>query len=223
LSILLHRVPVCAMCSVQSQVSTLGVFQFARVQMFQVAMTTFSIDDFLQNTRGHLNPAVTLALSCLGRFPWKKVPVYMLAQYLGSFVASALVYFVYYGALNNFDGGNRLVEGEKATAGIWSTYPQSYVSTYNALGDQKSNNTYFCGSRYRGYNWFWVPIVGPLLGAVLGAFLYQLCIGFHWPIEDTRETKYHYNGPLNADEEKPGIVCRTVNDQPIQVEPNVKL
>ncbi|KAK3608180.1 hypothetical protein CHS0354_034135 [Potamilus streckersoni] len=234
---------------------------------------------------GHLNPAVTLALSCLGRFPWKKVPVYMLAQYLGSFVASACVYLVYMDALNNFDGGKRLVDGEKATAGIWSTYPQSYVSTYNAFGDQIFGTAMLlvcvlaitdernmnppkglvpviigllviaigmtlglnCGYpinpardlapriftaiagwgdapfKFRDYNWFWVPIVGPLLGAILGAFLYQLCVGFHWPKEEILETKYHYNGPLNADEEKPGIVCRTVCHQPISMEPTVKL
>ena len=45
----------------------------------------------------HLNPAVTGALACLGRTPWRKVPVYMLAQYMGAFVAGACVYLVYYG------------------------------------------------------------------------------------------------------------------------------
>lgn len=39
-------------------------------------------------------------------------------------------------ALNNFDGGNRAVEGATATAGIWATYPQTFVSTWNSLGDQ---------------------------------------------------------------------------------------
>ena len=39
-------------------------------------------------------------------------------------------------ALDNYDGGVRHVTGPNATAGIWSTYPQDYVSTTSALADQ---------------------------------------------------------------------------------------
>lgn len=46
---------------------------------------------------GHLNPAVTLAMALLGRIKFGKVPIYMLAQYMGAFVASAIVYGIYLG------------------------------------------------------------------------------------------------------------------------------
>lgn len=46
---------------------------------------------------GHLNPAVTMAFACLGRIPWKKMPFYWLAQYLGAFASSACLYIVYQG------------------------------------------------------------------------------------------------------------------------------
>ena len=36
---------------------------------------------------------------------------------------------------------------------------------------------------YRGYKWFWIPIVGPLIGGVIGAWSYQLLIGLHIPSE----------------------------------------
>ncbi|KJH50196.1 putative aquaporin-9 [Dictyocaulus viviparus] len=35
-------------------------------------------------------------------------------------------------------------------------------------------------------SWFWVPIVGPFIGALIGAWLYQLAIGFHTP-QDVEE------------------------------------
>ena len=48
---------------------------------------------------GHLNPAVSVAVATLGKFPWWKVPHYLAAQYLGAFLASCLVFLTYWDAL----------------------------------------------------------------------------------------------------------------------------
>lgn len=39
-------------------------------------------------------------------------------------------------ALDKYDGGVRQVDGSKATAGIWATYPKDYVSVWTGFGDQ---------------------------------------------------------------------------------------
>ena len=44
----------------------------------------------------HLNPAVTLTMAVFGKCHWLQLPVYMLAQYLGAFIAAALLYGLYY-------------------------------------------------------------------------------------------------------------------------------
>lgn len=44
-----------------------------------------------------MNPAVTLAFAFVRRFEWIKVPVYCIAQLFGAFLASAVVYGIYYG------------------------------------------------------------------------------------------------------------------------------
>lgn len=40
---------------------------------------------------GHYNPAVTLGLACGGRFPWKEVPIYWIAQVIGGVGAAGLI------------------------------------------------------------------------------------------------------------------------------------
>lgn len=52
-------------------------------------------------TGAHLNPAVSLAMASVGRFPIIKVPLYWLAQYLGAFSAAACVLGVYSGTGRN--------------------------------------------------------------------------------------------------------------------------
>jgi MIP family channel proteins len=84
----------------------------------------------------HINPAVTLALAVHRGFPWAKVGPYVLAQVAGAFAASAVVYFTYAEALTAFDGGVRQVVGPQATAGIWATYPQPFLSTFGGVVDQ---------------------------------------------------------------------------------------
>lgn len=45
----------------------------------------------------HLNPAFSLAMCLLGRFPWAKFPIYCLVQLLAAFCASGATYVLYYG------------------------------------------------------------------------------------------------------------------------------
>jgi glycerol uptake facilitator protein len=66
---------------------------------------------------GHLNPAVTLALAIFRGFEWVKVAPYMLAQLLGAFCGSALVFLAYRPAFLKFD------PGLETTAGVFATFP----------------------------------------------------------------------------------------------------
>lgn len=53
----------------------------------------------------HLNPAVTFANCVFRRFPWRKFPIYMLAQTLGAMCASGVVYANYKSAIDVYEGG----------------------------------------------------------------------------------------------------------------------
>ena len=85
---------------------------------------------------GHINPAVTIALAVFGRMSWVDVPEYVIAQILGAFVGSGLVYADYLEAFNAFDGGVRSITGPTATASVFCTYPQPFMSWVGAFFDQ---------------------------------------------------------------------------------------
>ncbi|KAB7506263.1 Aquaporin-10 [Armadillidium nasatum] len=199
---------------------------------------------------GHINPAVTLAMALWGRLSWQKVPIYMVAQYLGAFSASVFVYAVYISALNSYETTRSL-----STAGIWATYPgtmvnangtvvNNFLTTGNGIGDQIFSTMillllicaivdqknmqipkwisplfvgfavlsigicygFNCGfainpardlapriftliagwgdapfkaSTVEGVVWWWVPIIAPHIGAVLGMLVYTLFIEMH--------------------------------------------
>src|SRR3984893_371499 len=43
----------------------------------------------------HINPAVTFALAVTRRFPWKEVPIYWLAQYVGAVIGAFAIWGVF--------------------------------------------------------------------------------------------------------------------------------
>ncbi len=43
----------------------------------------------------HINPAVTIGLALLGKFPWSQVGPYIVAQMIGAFLGAVIVYLMY--------------------------------------------------------------------------------------------------------------------------------
>src|SRR5881628_3268331 len=194
-------------------------------------------------TGAHLNPAVTVALAVHRRFPWTKVLPYALAQLAGAFAASTVVFITYHQALEAFDSGVRQVIGPQATAGIWATYPQPFLSVFPGgfidqvvgtallvgviFGITDTRNspapaglapvvvgllvvligaTFGFNSGYAinpardfgprlftfvagwggevfraGNTWWWVPVVAPCVGGVLGGWVYDFFVGHRFP------------------------------------------
>ncbi|XP_073727442.1 aquaporin-3b [Misgurnus anguillicaudatus] len=89
-----------------------------------------------QVSGGHINPTVTFSLCLLGREPWKKFPVYFLAQTIGGFLGSGIIFGMYFDALWEYGEGSLIVVGDNATAGIFATYPSKHLTVLNGCFDQ---------------------------------------------------------------------------------------
>ncbi|XP_042310380.1 aquaporin-3 [Sceloporus undulatus] len=89
-----------------------------------------------QISGGHLNPAVTFAMCLMAREPWIKLPIYIIAQTLGSFLAAGIVYGLYFDAIWAFAGGQLLVTGPNGTAGIFTSFPSGHLFSVNGFFDQ---------------------------------------------------------------------------------------
>ncbi|KAH7135934.1 aquaporin-like protein [Dendryphion nanum] len=79
----------------------------------------------------YLNPAITFSNCLYRQLPWRRFPMYFVAQLLGGFVGSGIVYANYISAIDWFEGSNgvrTVPPAEKATAAIFCTYPQAFMT-----------------------------------------------------------------------------------------------
>ncbi|XP_034157370.2 aquaporin-10b [Pangasianodon hypophthalmus] len=110
--------------------------EYLSINLGFALITTFGIYISKGVSGAHLNPAVSLSLCFLGRFPWIRLPFYIFSQVFGAFLAAATVALQYYDAIIHYSGGHFTVSGPTATAGIFSTYPADYLSVWGGVVDQ---------------------------------------------------------------------------------------
>lgn len=191
---------------------------------FGVALAVYASGNL---SGAHLNPAVTIALAVIGKFPWSKVPIYILGQFIGAFLGAVLVYLAYlphwevtddqgaklgvfctapaircYGAnllteiiataalifLILALGANKLADGLNPflvgiliwALGLSLGGPTGYaMNPARDLGPRIAHAVLpIKGKGKSDWSYAWVPVVGPIIGGVLGALLYQAIFTF---------------------------------------------
>ncbi|SHE31747.1 MIP/aquaporin family protein [Clostridium fallax] len=76
----------------------------------------------------HFNPAVTVALAAVGKFPWAEVPGYIIAQLIGGFIGAFLVYVFYY---NHY----QVTDDKGAILGTFCTGPAINNKFFNFVSE----------------------------------------------------------------------------------------
>lgn len=156
----------------------------------------------------HINPTVTLGLAMVGRFPWRSVPIYLIAQFVGALLASLMIWIMFgdearngelaLGATRPGESGSGvafltevvlgfllmlvvmatatdrranpavagLAIGLTIAAGVYVALTVSGGS-FNAA---RSLGPMIVAGEFPGW---WVYLIGPTLGGVLGALCYD--------------------------------------------------
>ncbi|MDX1653763.1 MAG: MIP/aquaporin family protein [Candidatus Competibacteraceae bacterium] len=171
----------------------------------------------------HINPAVTVGLAIAGKFEWVRVPAYIIAQFIGAFIGSALVWLVYrphFAVTKDLDlklavfctGPGIRNTTENLISEVIGTFVLVFtvlflaVSTFGlgaldalpvgllvlSIGLSLGGTTGYAinpardlgprimhallpipgGKRDSDWGYWWIPVVGPIIGAVLAGLLY---------------------------------------------------
>ena len=174
----------------------------------------------------HINPAVTIGLAAIGKFPWAMVVPYIIAQLIGAFIGGVIVWLAYrrhfektenpalklavfstgpairdyganliteiiasftlvFGVLTMLSAGN-LGKGFGAALGPFLVAllvygiglslggPTGYaVNPARDLGPRIAHALLpIPGKGSSDWEYSWIPVVGPIIGGILGAFIY---------------------------------------------------
>jgi glycerol uptake facilitator protein len=123
----------------------------------------------------HLNPAVTLGLAVRGKVAWNKVVPYWVAQILGAFVAAAILYFVYHGAIVNMTGAKNVAD---AVGGVFYTSPKSFVGTFGAFGDEFIGTALLVGLIFAIVDGRNQPVQGNINPLIIGLLIVAIGASF---------------------------------------------
>ncbi|KAH7577422.1 hypothetical protein JRO89_XS01G0249100 [Xanthoceras sorbifolium] len=166
----------------------------------------------------HFNPAVTIAFATCKRFPWKQVPAYVVAQVLGSTLAAGTLRLLFDGKQDHFVGtlpagsdtqsfviefivtfylmfiisgvgtDNRAT-GELAGITVGSTVLLNVMFagpiSGASMNPARSLGPAIVSKQYKG---IWIYMVAPILGAVCGAWVYNLLRYTDKPLREITKT-----------------------------------
>ncbi|KAG5038635.1 hypothetical protein JHK82_019459 [Glycine max] len=194
----------CCSVVINNAEETKGRITFPGICLVWGFSVTILVYSLAHVSGAHFNPAVTLSFAIYRHFPLRLVPLYFIAQVLGSFLASGTLYLLfevnektYFGTIPSGSYIQSLVF--EILTSFLLMFVVCAVSTDNraigklggiAVGMTIIVNVFIAGpisgasmnpARSLGpalvmwvYNGIWIYVVGPFVGAILGATCYNL-------------------------------------------------
>ncbi len=103
--------------------SLVGLFQVAAVWGIGVTLAIYATRHL---SCAHLNPAVSLAMVIGKRMTFRKLPVYLSAQFLGAFLAAGLLYLLFASSITQYEQLHNIVRGSSASISTAMMFGEFY-------------------------------------------------------------------------------------------------
>ena len=114
-----------------------GGWQVASVWGFAVTLAIYAVGNI---SGAHINPAITVAMTCWGGFPRARVPAYIAAQLAGAFLAACCLYVIFAGSIAEYEKQNGITRGKPesvVTAAMYGEYhPNPTVKLHAAAASE---------------------------------------------------------------------------------------
>jgi glycerol uptake facilitator protein len=76
----------------------------------------------------HLNPAVTIGMVLAGRMKVRKLPVYLLAQFVGAIIAGLTIYLLFSSSISGYESANGIIRGTPDSVKTAKMFGEYYVN-----------------------------------------------------------------------------------------------
>lgn len=113
----------------------------------------------------HFNPAVTLGFACGRHFPWKEVPGYWAAQFIGGLLAAGIASAVYDTAADGFLNAPSGTNGQSLAVEIIGTAFLMLLISAVATDTSAPWHGVFAPVAIGGYVFITIEVMGPFSGA----------------------------------------------------------
>jgi glycerol uptake facilitator protein len=100
-----------------------GLFQIGIIWGIGVSLAIYATRHL---SCAHLNPAVTLAMVTSGRMKASKLPTYLIAQFLGAFLAGMVLFFLFNPAIANYESVNNIIRGSYESVNTAKLFGEFY-------------------------------------------------------------------------------------------------
>jgi glycerol uptake facilitator protein len=77
-----------------------------------VTLAIFAVRNYCPS---HLNPAVSIAMTISGNLPIKKLPAYVLSQFLGALAGASILLLIFNGPIALYESSHQIIRGSEAS------------------------------------------------------------------------------------------------------------
>lgn len=100
-----------------------GLFQIALIWGIGVSLAIYATRHL---SGAHLNPAVTLAMVASKRMQLKKIPTYLISQFLGAFFAGLILYILFDPSIAAYETAHHIVRGTPDSMSVAKMFGEYY-------------------------------------------------------------------------------------------------